>query len=747
MKMNYTITLPAYNEKTTELNFKGENKKKQETLGITDRYFVKNGRPWFPVMGEFHFSRYSNELWEEELVKMKMGGVDIVASYIIWIHHEEIEGELDFTGDKNLRQFVQLCQKHDLQVLLRIGPWVHGECRNGGFPDWLLKKDFELRADNEPYLKLVRRLYEEIFQQVRGMLYKDGGCIIGVQIENEYGHCGGFRGEKGIQHMRTLKRLAKEVGFDLPFYTATGWGGAVVVEDEMLPVLGAYADAPWDASLEELPANDNYLFSHYYNDEQIGSDLSEGFSQEFTYNPAHYPYITAELGGGIQVTHRRRPIITAKDTEAMVYTKLGSGANLLGYYMYHGGTNFIGKCSTMQESIATGSANDLPILSYDFQGVIGEYGECHESYGYLRLLHLFLHEFGGDIASAVSYIPDENSTSAEDTKKLRFCVRFNDRAGFLFINNYQRHRKMIEKEDVSITITGRSDPVVFEHLRIREGQCFIYPFQWNVLGLKIRKATAQPLCIINDGKIPTLFFWSYERPAQFEIETIGTMTLGHPFSAYEFKTIQDGKVRLALLDRKIAERAMKVIIGGREALIVADGQLLQDKEKVCLNTDKGQASVLVFPQDLILDSVWEREETCQDGFARYILQTGNVVSEVPFSLLEERDSGDKIYRIDLQESIRSAKDDLFLEIDYSGDIANLYLNGRLSADWFYTGLTWRIGLKKFRDSLIGAEVTLQIKPLYQDTPVYIEIPPRYENGCACKLHSVRLFEKRSFPLL
>lgn len=97
-------------------------------------YLIKDGRPWFPVMGEMHYSRYKETLWEESPRKIKARGVTIVSTYVIWIHHEEEEGIYDFSGCRNLRHFLTLCKKVGLQVFLRLGPWVHGEVRNGGFP-------------------------------------------------------------------------------------------------------------------------------------------------------------------------------------------------------------------------------------------------------------------------------------------------------------------------------------------------------------------------------------------------------------------------------------------------------------------------------------------------------------------------------------------------------------------------------------------------------------------------------------
>ncbi|MCL2699373.1 MAG: beta-galactosidase [Defluviitaleaceae bacterium] len=746
--MHIEIHLPNYTLDPTPLPFRGENKARSETVGITSKYFTKNGEPWFPVMGEIQYSRYNNACWEDEIQKMKAGGLGLIATYVFWIHHEETEGAFDFGGDRNLRAFIGLCHKNDMKLLLRIGPWAHGECRNGGFPDWLCKKGFELRSDDAGYLALVKKLFDELYLQAEGFLYKDGGPVIGVQLENEYGHCGGFGGEKGRQHMLTLKKMAVQAGFDVPFYTATGWGGGIVVEGETLPVLGAYADAPWDASNAELPASEKFLFSHVYDDKNIGSDFRiDKDLVDSTFDPANFPYITAELGGGVQVTWRRRPVITAKDTEALVYARLGSGANLLGYYLYHGGTNFIGKLSTLQESNHDpgGRGHKLPILSYDFQGVLGEYGERHGSYGYLRLLHMLLNDFGKDMADAAPYIPDENAKDPDDTESLRFCVRHGTNGGFLFVNHYQRHRKLTEKSDVSLRIHTRgSGDVAFEYPKIKEGQSFIHPFDWEVEGIKIKKAQAQPICIICNENETTLFFWSYGTSCEFDID--GKITV----NAFEPLTLQtpNGKpLKIILLDRESAEKVTKTTVCGKDILMLTDDEILSDGSGVSLCSTRPNASALVYPQnaDFIAAPGWEREEA--GIFSRFSRQTGNKESDVEFTLTNERGNGDRFYRIHLPELFKNEEDDIFLEIDFAGDIANLFIDGRLSADWFYTGLTWRVGLKKFKDKINGAEIVLQIKPLYKDAPMYLEIFPAYENGRACALNSVKICEQRRFEFV
>lgn len=218
---------------TNHLNMGGKNPN-GETINVTSQYFTRAGKPWIGVMGEYHFVRDARENWYRELCKMKAGGITVVATYLFWIYHEETEGQFDFTGDRDVRQFIMETQRADLDVVLRIGPWAHGECRNGAFPDWLLQKPYKLRDNNKDYMEKVRIWYEEIYEQVQGLFYQDGGNIIGIQFENEL--------TDNEEHLFELKKLALAIGFHAPIYTVTGWNsayGAKIPVDEVVPVFGA----------------------------------------------------------------------------------------------------------------------------------------------------------------------------------------------------------------------------------------------------------------------------------------------------------------------------------------------------------------------------------------------------------------------------------------------------------------------------------------------------------------------------
>ena len=143
------------------------------TINCDSRSFFLDGQPWIPLVGEFHFSRYPSAEWRDELLKMKAGGLNTVSTYVFWIHHEEEQGKFDWNGQRSLRDFLKLCRELGLKVLVRMGPWDHGEVRNGGFPDWLLKSGCRLRSTDPAFMKHAGRLFREEAGQMAGLLWKD----------------------------------------------------------------------------------------------------------------------------------------------------------------------------------------------------------------------------------------------------------------------------------------------------------------------------------------------------------------------------------------------------------------------------------------------------------------------------------------------------------------------------------------------------------------------------------------------
>ena len=730
---------------------------------VDNRSFLKNGKRFLPVMGEFHFSRYEPEDWEEELLKMRAGGVDIAATYVFWIHHEERQGEWDFTGCRDLRRFLEICRRIDMPVWLRIGPWAHGECRNGGFPDWVVSDpERKVRTNDPAYLELVKAFYNKVGEQAAGMTAKDGGPVLGIQLENEYGHCGGPSDrEEGMAHLLTLKRLAKEAGLDAPYYTATGWGGAYVADGEMLPVLGGYVDAPWAEHVEQMPASANFVFSAYKQDENIGSDLKREDSAGFTFDPSRNPYLTAELGGGLQVTSHRRTWPSAKDIEAQSVCMLGGGANLLGYYMYHGGINPDGKYSTLQESRATGYNNDLPVKSYDFQTCIRESGEINKSFGTLKKLHLLLHDFGESLAGTQTFFAQKQPESPEDLHTLRVTARVNPEtgAGFLFVNNHQRHRTMEVHPDASVRLQFPDHEKEIDRLHLPEGACGVIPFDFPFADAVLEKTNAFLLCRLGER----LFFYLPDeisnQASDQAFDAIsdqgGEKPDGRTAERKPYFVWKNGKsCDVAVLSESEADRAFR--FGNRlyvterpdDCLIEKDGKLYlitkAEKETLTVYAETGE------PQRLTVEAAHagaQRNDALEaehgNGNGALEAEAGRAQAAARFELVKEADDaqGKALYReyavhMDIPEKLRGEAPascgchQLYLEADYAGDRAEIYVDGRLADDWFTNGETWHAALKR-----LGYPSRLTLRIYSTDNPipnpygnrVYYDLPVK--EGC------------------
>jgi hypothetical protein len=739
-------------------------------LAVNSRYLTLAGKPWLPVMGEFHFSRFPESQWEEEILKMKAGGVNIVATYVIWIHHEEIEGQFDWQGQRNLRAFAQLCAKHHMYLLARIGPWAHGEVRNGGFPDWVLKKG-PTRVNDPGYLSDVRRWYGQVGRQLNGLLWKDDGPVVGIQLENEYSQRGPGAGE---EHILELKKIAIESGLDVPLYLVTGWDNAAVPAGAVIPVFGGYPDAPWDGSLGKLPPSEVYAFRLH---NRAGADLNA--SPAAMSATRTRPFLTAEIGGGNEVTYHRRPVIQPDDIAAMFPTMLGSGVNLYGTYMFQGGENPDGKLTTLQESQATGYPNDVPIKSYDFQAPLGEFGEERASFRKVKVFQYFLNDFGADLAPMMVHVPDKLPNSPGDFSTARASVRSREDAGFIFFNNYVRGYSMPMRPAVQfeIQLPGGSIRVPRHPVDIPSGAYFIWPFNLRIGGVTLRYSTAQLFTRQESGGVTTLYFSAVPGvPAEFAFDASGIGSI-HASSGEMAKdhgeiwvsVIKPGveslidvvsnkgeKLRFVVLSEQEAEDAWKVSIGGASHLLVSGADFFADPDtasgRIWLRSRGTREFAfaitppLAAPLQASLPLTRTAGSSQADRFAaqaaarkpelhwRQIqapgdappVKLGPAVSWRPRGVAQAPSQAELAstanWSITLPAHATDGLSGLYLQVNYHGDVARLYSAHRLLTDDFYNGQPWLIGLDRFLDRRGSNTFELSILPLRQDAPVYFEVP-------------------------
>ncbi len=735
---------------------------------VNNRYFTLDGKPFFPVMGEFHYARYPESEWESEILKMKASGINVVATYIFWIFHEDVKGKFEWSGQRDLRKFVELCAKNGLYVWARIGPWDHGEARNGGFPDWLVSEVPARRTNNPAYLGYVKAFYDQIGQQLKGEFWKDGGPIIGVQLENEY-----HPGRGGLEHLQQLFQLAQDAGLTAPFYTITGWDNAVVPATGFLPVFGGYTEQFWSNSTKELDPNGNFFFTNIRAEDNVMGDLTP---KNATYNSKYtdYPFLTAEMGGGMAIAYHRRPIMYADDSTAAALVKLGSGITALGYYMYHGGTNPDGQTPATLTSIQETQSqpdgagyNDMEAKSYDFQAPLGEFGQFHPSFFTMKAIHLFLNDFGGQLAPMAAYFSSQPPAGKNDMATARVAARSDGKAAFVFINNYERNYPLAEHKDfqVSLKLPGETLTIPRTPTTIPNGEYTFWPVNFDMGGITLQYATAELVCHLADPDTYVFFAWPGTKPEfafkvspAYKISVKGSTSNSvnivddngltyisgiAPSANQAIEVVHNGKTsQIIVLTRDQALQLYKAPLAGRDRLFLSPAGLFFTPEAVHLSSrNPADLKVGIFPA-LMGQPAGFTDAGTEGIFKNYAAQVTPVAGSVelkqiysagptkPAPMGRRRvamEPTDADFSQAAAWSLHFPADLLahpdrhpVLQINYEGDVARVYAGDRFVNDNFYKGPTWELGLWRFTPEELAKGIDLKILPLRADTPLFLE---------------------------
>lgn len=701
------------------------------SIEVNSFYMLRNGKPMLPVTGEFHYSRYPAEQWEQAILKMKAGGLTIIPTYVFWNIHEEKEGVFDWNGNRDLRRFVELCKKHDMDVIVRIGPFCHGEIRNGGLPDWLFARPVEVRSNDVNYLKYVERLYNEIAVQLKKLYYKDGGPIIGVQIENEHQHSAApwaiqYPGEQrdmtaatydssitmigvseqhqnitmselGDLHMRTLKQMAEKAGIITPLYTATGWGMAAVIGNEALPVTAAYTYPFW-----AKPSMSPFCL---FKDIQRVPDYSP-----VRYDTDKYPSFCAEMGVGIQMVYRSRPIVKAEAAEALMVRTLGSGANGIGYYMYHGG-------STPKQNNGVGFFSDdgmgMPKISYDYQAPIGEFGLVRDSYQNLRILHTFLKDFGSILAPMKTVLPEGYEKITPDNREtLRYAARMKEDAGFIFMTNFQDHdTARFDQTDLQLKLKLKKQTLIIPSSKtftLKKDQSVILPFNLSMEGALLKYSTTQLLAKVEEKNAVHYFFFAPEGLRTEYSFDKSTLSSGKEFytpkpglkSTFSI-TVKNGKtLKITTLTRQQALNTTKV----NNHILITEATVLPEKEQcTLLSLGKTQISYALY--------------TANKGWKEETIEVQPVDVKADWKKVGTRRMTVKIDQPDVPQV-----NDYFLRVNYVADVAMAFIGGYLVLDHYYYGIPWTIGLRRFKNELKNEYLSFYFRPLRKDAPFIGDLP-------------------------
>lgn len=734
----------------------GDPEGTSDGIEVTSKWLERGGKPWLPITGEIHYSRLPRERWEEVVAKAAAGGLNSVAMYIIWQVHEPVQGQFGWDGNRDLRAFIELCGRHSLDVIIRMGPWSHGEARNGGFPDWLLELDLDLRSNDPRYLELVRRLYGEIIGQVRGLTHAEGGPIIGVQIENEL--------YNDSQHLATLRVIAEELGLRVPLWTATGWGGAEVPET-LFPLYSAYSEGFWEETDVEWPAFAayHYLYSEVRDDLSVGKDLREALDG-IVIDPetvplkddSVIPFATCELGGGMHVAYHRRPLVTSDDVSKLALAKVGSGSMWQGYYMYSGGSIRKGPHGTEQESHASGYPNDVPTVTYDFFAPLGEFNQVREHYHQLRRQHLWFQQDGSELSA----MRTEIGGGSVDPRELRWAVRSNGERGYLFATTYQPQKRAIEgQKDVQVTIEFASEAVTVPStpIDLPQGVSVAWPLNFQISAeLTLRYATADIFTRINDDE-GEIFVLAATDGVRVELAfngvhevtgcAVGRVVAGNTIVELTQEpglntVITVSEQRILILDEYSSVRTYRLQVGGQERLVRSTAAIYADGKNLIAHPDSPDTVIDMLPAPAQLaSSQGELKSTTAGLWSTWTLTvadagTNRLVEnlDVEASIDPQPVFGGPMNRLtaptDFADSAKLAveiprelledTDRALLRIQWTGDVGRAAINGEVIADHFWYGRNWDIDLTPYREELCQGSLELQLMPWKASHGIWVD---------------------------
>lgn len=508
--------------------------------------------------------------------------------------------------------------------------------------------------------------------------------------------------ELGDRHMQTLLRMAQQAGIVTPFYTATGWGNAAVIPGKAIPVTSAYTYPTWfpDQRMSEF-----CMFKDLWRN----PDYSP-----VRYTPTDYPSAAAEMGVGIQMVYDKRPICTAEAAEALMTRVLGSGSNIIGYYMYHGGSTPLMEGATQ---FFSDQPMGLPKVSYDFQAPLGEFGLEAPSYRPLRIIHNFLNDFADRLAPMQTVLPDNAASMTPGNRDdLRYAARMSaEGSGFLFLINTQDHdtaRHDLADLQLRLNLPGGALAIpATGGFTLPRNTSAILPFNFDMDGITLKYAIAQPLMRIDDNSTPHYFFCVHDGMAPeyaFDPATVSgraswTGIVAGYESTFTVKDRSGKKVKVTTLTYSQALNASKV--NGK--LIVTDATIVPDGGSVkLLSLGRPSFDYVVYPS--------------RQGFKPQTVAVEPVALEM---------SVDKSVPWRMEVAVADVADDFpqvnefFLSVPYTGDLAMAFLDNAIILDHFWQGFPWLIGLKRYADKLRRAmPLGFYFRPLRPEAPFLADIP-------------------------
>lgn len=312
----------------------------QTRFEIKDGKFLYNGESIQLICGEMHYPRIPREYWEDRIIRAKAMGLNTISAYVFWNIHEPKEGEFNFSGQADIAEFVRLAQKHGMFVLLRPGPYVCAEWDYGGYPAWLMEKeDMLIRSRDPQFIDLCSKYLKKLGQQLSKYSINNGGNIIMIQVENEYGS---YSNDK--IYLTALRVAIISAGFNAPLMTCDGGG----------------------------QMESGYLSGTFPTiNGAVGEDIKKTVDK---FEPGG-PYFVAEFyPAWFDVWGKRHSKVDLKNPTEQLDWMLKNDVSV-SLYMFHGGTNF-----DYTNGANNSNGYEPQPTSYDYDAPLGEWGNAYPKY-------------------------------------------------------------------------------------------------------------------------------------------------------------------------------------------------------------------------------------------------------------------------------------------------------------------------------------------------------------------------------
>lgn len=435
---------------------------KPDIIRYDAQCFTIHGRDAFIYSACVHYARTPKALWRDRLTKLKQAGFNTIETYVFWNYHEPVEGKVDMT---ELEDFVALVHEMGFWLIARVGPYACAEWDAGGFPHWIIAKQFPLRSDSPESIRTSQSWYDKVLPIVRVNMITRGGPVILIQIENEYDYWH-LPSVQKTAYITALAKMVWNAGIDIPIIT--NW--VKQARDNADPVMAQIMDTcdfypRWNITKELLPALTALRTQEPMSPIGI-AELQGGWFSQF--------------GGLLSVDQEG---VGADQLNAVAKTAIENATTFFSFYMGHGGTNF------------DWAARNLT-TSYDYAAPVREPGGLGEKYYAAHLLGSSLENLGTLLVRS----RDADGSISSDHPQVSATLRINGASGVLFVRNDSDQRAEFHLK-VPPAESGLSLPAIPRQgaLTIRSRGMKMLAVQMPFAGGHIRYCTAEILTSGNIG--------------------------------------------------------------------------------------------------------------------------------------------------------------------------------------------------------------------------------------------------------